>query len=84
MLQVVERYVIPTVNLSLFVQQPSTLNCLFQHSTWHNTLFNGCRTRAGLPVSELKLYKMFYWYVLLKTFRLRRTCQSYTEGCHFR
>ena len=29
MLQVVERYVIPTVNLSLFVQQPSTLNCYF-------------------------------------------------------
>lgn len=73
-----------TVSLSLFVQQPSTLNCLFQHSTWHNILFNGCRTRAGLPVSWIKLHKMFYWYVLLKKFRLRRTCQSYTEGRHFR
>lgn len=73
-----------TVNLSLFVQQPSTLNCLFQYSTWHNTLLNGYRTRAELSVSELKLYKIFYWYILLKKFRLRPTCQSYTEGCHFR
>ena len=72
-----------TVKLSLFVQQPSTLNCLLQHSTWwHNTLFNGCRTRAELCVSVLQLYQIFCCYILLKNLRPRRSCQSYTEGCH--
>lgn len=73
-----------TVNLSLFVQQPSTLNCLLQHSTWHNTPFNGYRKRAELCVSVLKVHNIFCCYILLKNLRLRRSCQSYTEGCHFR
>lgn len=42
-----------------FVQQPSTLNCLFQHSTWHNTLFQRLSNKSWTVCLWIKTVQNF-------------------------